>query len=431
VSIKGNTHVRIALGTRDLDEANRRKWAVVASIKRDLAQLSGGDPTLHAAHRFRKEIRKAHAVGDEDYIDVVKDSAQEYAEKIERESGSLERARIWYAHATTPDKTCDELLEEWLRDAPYTEQTKKQHRHAWSQAKRFLGGDTIPAAVDERAAVALVEHLNRGQQAYETNRRKINSLSAFWVWLERKFIVPRGGNPWKGHRVTGTAGRDKRAYTKDELATLLGGTLEAPLADVVVLGLFTGARLDELCALTVGNLQKDKGAVWVSVTKSKSKAGIRTFAVIHPIPLEILRRRLAPQTSAGAQLFPELAPGGYDGKLSWSASKKFGRYKTGRGFDGSVDFHSFRRTLITQLENTKGIDWIKMARYVGHRVPTLAHSTYSGGSNRQTALEVARAIKYPKSVESAALAFLKRATPPRVTSPRGHGTRGSREIGHM
>lgn len=44
-----------------------------------------------------------------------------------------------------------------------------------------------------------------------------------------------------------------------------------------------------------------------------------------------------------------------------------------------ADFHSFRRTLITALENL-GVDQVATARYVGHTLPTLAFTVYSGES---------------------------------------------------
>jgi len=41
----GNTHIRRALGTRDLDEANRRKWRALAQVHEYFDALSSGDTT--------------------------------------------------------------------------------------------------------------------------------------------------------------------------------------------------------------------------------------------------------------------------------------------------------------------------------------------------------------------------------------------------
>jgi integrase len=92
---------------------------------------------------------------------------------------------------------------------------------------------------------------------------------------------------------------------------------------------------------------------------------------------------------------------------SWAVSKAFGRYRTRQRLPGAVDFHSFRRTLITRLENL-GVDQVRIARYVGHELPTLAFSVYSGGATEETQRATARAIEYPAKVEKGVRGFLRR-----------------------
>lgn len=52
------------------------------------------------------------------------------------------------------------------------------------------------------------------------------------------------------------------------------------------------------------------------------------------------------------------------------------------------------------MENL-GLDQVKIARYVGHELPTIAFTVYSGGSSDQTNIEVAKRIQYPENVERA------------------------------
>lgn len=412
-----NTHIRQALHTRDLDEANRRKWKVVEGIKARLSRLKGLDASNQLAEQFRRDIRKALEEDKPELAETLELVATDEAEKMFEKTGDLERAREWVVRATTTEPSLAELVDLWLADAEYTKQSKQQHRKAWEDLRLHLGGDSFPSRVTEDVAADYVEDvLKKADKSYSTQRRQLNSLVAFWSWLSVKGHVPRRTNVWKGFRLskrTSKQTEEKRPYNDDELIALFS---EKPvyhgLADVMVLGLYTGGRLDELCSLGKQDvkpvkLPRTKHCYFlVSIRKAKTKAGIRTIPVAHPIPCGILQRRLASDNES-PKLFPEFSPGGYDGKLSWAVSKAFGRYKKSLGFPRATDFHSFRRTLVTLLENL-GVEQIRIARYVGHEFPTLAAKVYSGGSTEKTNLEVARAIAYPKKVERFIGKFISR-----------------------
>jgi hypothetical protein len=47
-----------------------------------------------------------------------------------------------------------------------------------------------------------------------------------------------------------------------------------------------------------------------------------------------------------------------------------------------------------------------IARYVGHTLPTLAYTVYSGGSTEKTIRQCARLIRYSPDVDRAVEAFL-------------------------
>jgi len=416
--VVGNTHIRKALNTRDLDEANRRKWKVVEAIKAELNRLKGYDASNMKAESFRRDIRKALKDNKPELADVIEDFAVDEAEKMLEKTGDYKHAKEWYDLATAKSPTLDELIDIWLPDTPYSKQTRQQHKNAWKDLKSYLGGDTLPSRVTDDLAVTYVEDvLKKSGKSYATQRRALNSLIAFWTWLGLRGHVPRQqGNVWRNFRLTKgkPKGDEKRPYYDDELVTLFSGKPVYPgLGDVMVLGLYTGARLDEICSLEKRDVKlvripKSKSSHFlVSIREAKTRAGIRTVAVAHPHPCEVLRRRLdkLADTEETSQLFPEFSPGGYDGKLSWAVSKAFGRYRDKVGLSRSTDFHSFRRTLITLLENLE-VDQIRIARYVGHEFPTLAAKVYSGGSTEKTNLEVARGIQYPIKVERAVKAFM-------------------------
>lgn len=79
----------------------------------------------------------------------------------------------------------------------------------------------------------------------------------------------------------------------DELVQLFSGKPTYPaLREVMALGLYTGARIDELCSLQQGDVRLERGVAYLRICKSKTKAGLRTIAVAHPIALGIVKHRI-------------------------------------------------------------------------------------------------------------------------------------------
>jgi integrase len=254
------------------------------------------------------------------------------------------------------------------------------------------------------------ERLSKSPDSPSTRRRKLSALGAFWDWMSAQRYLARGINPWKGFRLSNNDSErntpKKRPYTSLELVKLFSGSPNYPaLREVMALGLYTGARVDELCSLSQGDIRIERGIAYVRIAQSKTRAGIRTLVVAHPIPLGILRARHRKTKPASSQLFHELKGGGYDKKLSWHVGQAFRYHRNKQGLNGETDFHSLRRTFITRLENL-GVDQVRIARYVGHSLPTLAFQVYSGGATEATQRATGKVICYPQIVERAVKQFL-------------------------
>lgn len=385
----GNTHIRRALGTRDLDEAVRRKWPALAQVRAYLETLAGHTPDLP----LPALPPPPHAIAIN--CNPTPAPPLQLIARAHGLNGGL-----------------DALLDQWLESTGCLKTTAFQRRQAYRELRAFLGGDRSPEVITEAVAAEYVnERLKRSNDSPSTRRRKLSALGAFWEWMASRRFVPKGVNPWKGFRLTGKSGEatrvKKRPYTMPELARLFSGSPTYPaLREVMALGLYTGARIDELCSLTQGDLRWERGVAFVRITRSKTHAGARTLAVAHPIPVAILRSRSKGRPVPQSQLFPELKGGGYDKKLSWHVGQAFRYHRNKQKLGGETDFHSLRRTFITRLENL-GIDQVQIARYVGHSLPTLAFQVYSGGATEVTQRSTGRAIHYPRDVEAAVQRFLR------------------------
>jgi len=271
-----------------------------------------------------------------------------------------------------------------------------------------------------RVVVAYIETdlLKRGL-AYNTIRDRLVSLGGFWKWMQTRGAVPRDVNPWANHKIskkqnTGTRPA-KRAYTSDELVRLLEGNetvrrwpTYSYLPDLAVLGLFTGARIESLAVLRPDNVEQIRGGYMLWVPDQKTKAGARYVAVTHPAPMAVIKRRLGGRKPR-EHLFSELSPGGLDQKLSSSAVKAYTRYRRACQVPDGTDFHSFRRNVVTVLEQAR-VGQVEIARFVGHKVGTLGGDTYSEvgrSGDKELALEVGRKVRYPAKVEAAAVAAVR------------------------
>lgn len=418
------THLRRSLQTGSRVEANLRKHKVVSDIKATLAAYRTNPPTegipysFDEARAFREHIEHIRLQGKDDEADNLQLVASDHADRIEELHGP-ERAGRWYRIATATGENLKDLHERWLSVNDYKESTNSGHRKALSEVLAYMRNEEArPEDVTQRVAVAYIDQdLMQRELSHSTIRDRLVSLGGFWKWLASRGAVHGGVNPWAGHKVSkkqnpGTR-PPKRGYTEAELVRLLEGNdlvkrwpTYKHLRDVIVLGLFTGARIEELCSLTVVQVEAGNGGYVFKINDAKTKAGLRYVAVTHPAPMAVLERRLKDRTGA-SQLFPELTPGGLDDKLSSSVVKAYGRYRRTCQVPDGTDFHSFRRCVITVLEHG-GVGQVSIARFVGHKVGTLAADTYSDGGTKAHALEVAAKVRYGIVVEKAAMALAER-----------------------
>ncbi|HYW57971.1 MAG TPA: DUF6538 domain-containing protein [Polaromonas sp.] len=421
----GQTHIRRTLKTGEKAEANRRKHAVVGRIKGELARLrlspNKADErgiSFAEAKQWRESLLAAETEGDENLHGTIQDLVIDKAEQLERLYGT-DKAKRWYKAATATTDTLRELMEKWLEVSDYKASTKSGHRKALSEVLEFMGNDhATPSDVTRKVALSYIDTtLTQRGLAHTTLRDKLVSLGGFWAWMASREAVPPGVNPWTGHKLSKQQNKGtrppKRSYTDDELLKLLAGNDKVKgwptysyLPDLMILGLFTGAREEELCSLTAQAVEVTRGVCVLDITDSKTKAGIRPVGVTHAAPRAVLKRRLK-GLSGTDRLFPELSPGGLDEKFSASAVKAYGRYRRACGVPDGTDFHSYRRNVITVLE-AAGVGQVPIHRFVGHKVGTLAGDTYSQGGSRANAIETARKVRHGAKVEAAALLLANR-----------------------
>lgn len=421
----GQTHLRKSLGTGDRSTANRLKHAVVGRIKTELAQLrlnptekAGLGISTTSALQWKSSLKAAELAGDELQASIITDLIHDKSEQHQRLYGPAKAAQ-WHRTATTTSDTLSDLHSQWLASRDFKASTKAKHIKTLNAMLAFLKNDhAVPADMTLPVALSYLDSdLTQRGLAHATISDRLVSLGGFWQWLSSRGLVQRGFNPWTGHRVSKdkNMGRSpvKRTYTEPELQRLLAGNATVKdwptysyLPDLIVLGLFTGARINELCSLKAADIKHEEDYYVINITDAKTKAGIRYIAITHSAPSAIIKRRLKALKKT-ASIFPELTAGGIDNKLCSSAVKAYSRYRRACDVPDGTDFHSYRRNAITTLE-AAGVGQVAIARFVGHKIGTMAGDTYSAGGTIANAVATSRKLRYGDVIEAAAISLANR-----------------------
>lgn len=248
----------------------------------------------------------------------------------------------------------------------------------------FLKKEGLPLNFD-----TVDEWLKSLDRAPATLGQYLMAGTAFWKWAMKYDAAWREEykdkvNPFVGHELpqgggSETAGKDREIYTCADTAKLHQAALnngDKPLADLIALGWYTGARIEELCRLNKANVITVDGIRCFDFPKSKSKASKRVVP-IHP-SLSLTIDRLS-KDSTDTFLIPTSSHDHY-GKRSHAISKAFGRLRTAAGFSKLHVFHSFRHTVVTELIRADVPDALAK-ELVGHETGSVTHDVYSKGAS--------------------------------------------------
>ncbi|TXL70548.1 hypothetical protein FHP25_33990 [Vineibacter terrae] len=438
------------LGTKLKRDATLRALAESGDFQRRVvAARNGGLPgsDYGGALEWLKQWRGAKALlassGDDSLLDAVRDDIEDAAEKRflkgvpwqeiehemrERESRELDSnrraviealggppAKRWFKVATGETAPLLPHVDDWHRAYSRDVQDKTASMGK-SDVLAFL--ETHPHADDitRKAVAEWIEKRLEAGGAGTTVNRSLTPLRSFWKWLQDREVVSEEMEPFAKHDVSrrakqkGKSGGDKYVpFEPKEVVSLWKAAKEKDddsLADLILLGAYTGARIEELCSLGIAEAR----GVVLKITEAKTTAGVRDVP-IHSALKPVVKRLI--QASDDGFLLSGLKPNKY-GDRSAGIGKRFGRLKRAMGFNSRQVFHSIRKTVTTQLERA-GISENVTADIVGHEKPRITYGTYSGGTSLRQRREAVEKIKYPALKGQCSAALTKGAR--RATLP--------------
>lgn len=255
--------------------------------------------------------------------------------------------------------------------------------------RKFLNEFKLAEDVNSEAVAAWIKRDLRSL-SWKTVKLYLSTYRMFWKYLGKKKLVPKSLEAFTDAVEAPQRGNsNKRAYfTPENYKRLLEASQnDSNLNDLISLGAYTGARIEEICSLKVSDINTDKG--FFTVTASKTEAGIRQIP-IHPAIRQLVARLI--ETSKDGYLLSGLTNNKY-GDRSNAIGKRFGRLKHSLGYGRELVFHSFRRGVATQFESAK-VPEVLAARLLGHDFPTMSFGVYSGGADIETLREAIEVLRW-------------------------------------
>ena len=351
-------HLRRSLKTRDISIARKRRDEILGKWENETQKIN----TVRDVAAMRKTYLSTFDDTERSLLeDKIIDQSEELATELgvweivksasqdDELRGDAQEPIDYWKTATGRLTPFAELTPHWLKTIQ-TPATRNDYRRAMDVLMQSF---TVVEELDWDKCKIFLRNLGSEQDVSSATVQKWKSAYInFWECFDKDPSI------WRNHKLPKTNPILKRPWTNEETKQLYarlrqdGNWLQHP----VWIAAHTGARLGAICNLVYS---EDKQTILFPRQKRETKDRI---IPAHPAIREHL---MAWQENP---------------KRRSSVGNRFTEFKQKRGFGVETDFHSFRRTLITNLENL-GCPESVTADIVGHKKKTITYGLYSGGSS--------------------------------------------------
>ncbi|MGY2292124.1 tyrosine-type recombinase/integrase [Pseudomonas sp. SDO528_S397] len=274
-----------------------------------------------------------------------------------------------------------------------------------TQAKRLkLINAWLEAEQRDLNHESIASYLDTLDLSIKTKKQYLFAGSSFWKWaikhdenfkkLHRDQQSPFEKHDFPVNRSKRNDGSmERKAFTPEDVTKLYEAAKATKnreiLTDLILLGAHTGARIEELCQLQTQDIVTEEGIQCFYFYDGKTAASER-HTPIHPAIKATVEKLI--RNSKDGFLINSPAGNKY-GNRSDALSKQFGRLKTTLEYNSQFVFHSFRKTVITQLQRAD-VPGILIASIVGHETGTITFDVYSAGPSPKQKHEAISKLKY-------------------------------------
>jgi integrase len=387
-----------SLGTPDKREAQRLAPPLIAKWQAIIRQSQGApNAVAEEAQRWTQALSQVTGHERETLEGVLLEDTEKRAGKEGHAA-----AKAFYDLATGATTLSASHFEAWkaaLKLAPKT--IDQMVKDAQMLVTRF----TTLEAITKKSIKAWMDDLSARGSSQSSLKRILFGSRNYWKYLQTSEAVPPDLDPFFKvisitKAVKNTGGGSWVPFDAQEVVSLWAKAQVTkgrrkpyqPLADLILLGAYTGARIEELCSLRV----KDVSALGAGkpnsfkIPDAKTPAGIREVPIHSALIATVERLKAA---STDGYLLSGLTFNKYDDRSN-AIGKRFGRLKDAEGFSGVHVFHSIRKTVVTLLENA-GVTEGVAADIVGHEKDTMTYGLYSGGNSLSVKRAALELVQYP------------------------------------
>ena len=294
-------------------------------------------------------------------------------------------------------KTFQEDVKGIIQKTVDTQVTKLENLKKWLESnRRDLTHESITAYMDTLTV------------SEKTKKQFLFAGSSFWKWAVRydenfKKLHRDQQSPFQNHDFPTNRSKkaatstERKAFSTEDVARLYntakGLKNRETLADLILLGAYTGARIEELCQIKKTDIVVEEGIECIYISDGKTKSSERHIPT-HPALKHVLERLF--ENSEDGYLIKSTSGNKY-GNRSDALSKQFGRLKTDLSYNSQFVFHSLRKTVITQLQRAD-IPGILIAAIVGHETGTITFDVYSSGPSPKQKLKAISTLNYAMKI---------------------------------
>lgn len=282
----------------------------------------------------------------------------------------------------------DAHVDDWIKVATGTQKSK----HMKAATVRKFATKHKTTSVVTRPAVQqwLADQVAEGVSV-ATIRRSLSELRGYWSYLQSIQAASDENLPFERLVLPKADDEPKTfAFTPENAVSLVIKAIEIEdneLADIIRVAMFTGARLEEICTITVQNIQPDR----IIVSGTKTATSLRQVP-IHP-QLDPTIRRLIGERKTGF-LFPDLTENKF-GDRSNAVGKRFGHMKTNMKFGSQYVFHSLRKTFSNILWSNH-VQRELISQLLGHKTGHITTDVYTRDPEFATKLAAIEKLVYPR-----------------------------------
>lgn len=270
------------------------------------------------------------------------------------------------------------------------------------------------ARYKDRTIEQIMEMKNVDTISNKTRTKHFSTVKSLFLWALQNGKTEK--NYASGLKIDGkkSSGKTRDIFTKEELQKIISGDeykrkkgkrhKKAAYFWVPLIGMFTGARLNEICQLKVADIQSEDG-IWYFSFNDEDDKNIKTEAGIRKVPIHKMlvdlgflrfvkwqRKNKAEQLFSGLTKHPTNGYGAVLGR--WFNSRYLVRcgVKNQQKDSNKKVFHSYWHTLIHHFEQ-RGVSEKRYKAIIGHAVGDLSY--YGHGYGLKTlADEVIAKIDY-------------------------------------